>query len=342
MKIKKVALLFMSAFLILLTAGCGTVSTGAVKEKGNYNLKLSITTSESSTWYMGAKLFADEVEEKTDGRIKVKIYPNEQLAAGDPGKGVEMLMKGSTDISFHSPIIYSVFEKRLGVVTAPFLFKTLEEADKAMNGEGGEALKEILKENGIQLLGFGESGFRQVTNNVHPIKEPEDLQNLKIRIPGIKMYTDLWRNLGADPTAMSFSEVFTALQQGTIDGQENPIDVIKSSKLEEVQKYLSMWNYSYDPLIFGINKEKFDSMHPEDQKILLDAGKKATKFQIEKARETEQKQIEELKAAGMELYYPNDEEIEAFRHASESIYQKYEPVWGSELLDKFQQSAEGR
>lgn len=342
MKFKKLVIIFASVFLVVLTGGCSTVSTGAAKEKGNYNLKLSITVGESSTWYMGVKHFADEVEEKTEGRIKVKIYPNEQLAAGDPAKGVEMLMKGSTDISLHSPIIYSVFEKRLGVITAPFLFKNLEEADKAMNGEGGEALEEILVENGIEPLGFGESGFRQVTNNVHPIQSPEDLQNLKVRIPGIKMYSDLWRSLGSDPTAMSFSEVFTALQQGTIDGQENPIDVIKSSKLEEVQKYMSMWNYSYDPLVFGMNKEKFDSMHPDDQEIIKEAGENATKYQIEKARETEQKQIEELQAAGMELYYPTDEEIEAFRSASESIYKKYEPIWGSELLEKFQQSSEGR
>ncbi|MBD1378932.1 DctP family TRAP transporter solute-binding subunit [Bacillus sp. IB182487] len=296
---------------------------------------MSVTVSESSTWYKGAMHFAKEVEEKTNGRIKTKVYANEQLSAGDSAKGVEMLLKGSTDLSYHSPIIYSVFEKRLGVISAPFLFKNLEEADKKMKGEGGEALKKILLENGIEPLGFGESGFRQVTNNVRPIKNPEDIENLKIRIPGIKMFSDLWRELGADPTTMAFSEVFTALQQGTIDGQENPIDVIKSSKLEEVQKYISMWNYSYDPLIFGMNKEKFDSMHPDDQKIIKKAAENANKYQIKLAREQEQRQIEELKAAGMEFVYPTDAEIELFRKASEKIYEEYESIWGSDLLETF-------
>jgi TRAP-type transport system periplasmic protein len=333
---RKLFIYFVSVILIIVLAGCGNVSSGASNEKKDYNLKMSITVSESSTWYKAAAHFAKEVKEKTDGRIKVKVYANEQLSAGAPAKGVEMLLKGSIDLSYHSPIIYSVFDKRLGVVTAPFLFKNLEEADEKMNGEGGEALKEILLENGIEPLGFGESGFRQVTNNVRPIKSPEDIENMKIRIPGIEMYVDLWRELGADPTTMDFSEVFTALQQGTIDGQENPVDVIRSAKLEEVQKYISMWNYSYDPLIFGMNKEKFDSMHPDDQKIIKTAAENANKYQIKLAREKEKKQIEELKAAGMEIYYPTDAEIEAFRKASEKIYEKYESVWGSELLEAFQ------
>ncbi|MED3835277.1 DctP family TRAP transporter solute-binding subunit [Peribacillus frigoritolerans] len=332
---KNILTVFVSVILVGVMVGCQSVGTVASNEKGNHNLKMSITVSESSTWYLGAEHFSKEVAEKTDGRIKIKLYANEQLSAGDPAKGVEMLLKGSTDLSYHSPIIYSVFEKRLGVITAPFLFKNLDEADEKMHGEGGEALKEILSENGIEPLGFGESGFRQVTNNVRPIRNPEDIEDLKVRIPGIKMYMDLWRELDADPTAMAFSEVFTGLQQGTIDGQENPIDVIKSSKLEEVQKYISIWNYSYDPLILGMNKEKFDSIHPDDQKIIKIAAENANKYQIKISREKEKQQMRELKASGMEFVYPTDDEIEVFRKASEKIYDNYESEWGSDLLDTF-------
>ncbi|MDQ0859538.1 DctP family TRAP transporter solute-binding subunit [Bacillus sp. V2I10] len=332
---KKIMYIFVSAIFLVVTAGCSSVITSVPNEKKSYNLKMSVTVNDSSTWYLAAERFAKEVEEKTNGRIKTKVYANEQLSAGDSAKGVEMLLKGSTDFSYHSPIIYSVFEKRLGVVSAPFLFKDLNEVDEKMNGEGGRALNEILVENGIEPLGFGQNGFRQVTNGVRPIQTPEDIENMKIRIPGIKMYSDLWRGLGADPTTMAFSEVFSALQQGTIDGQENPIDVIRSSKLEEVQQYITMWNYSYDPLIFGMNKEKFDSMHVDDQKIIKEAAKHANEFQIELAREKEKEQIEELKAAGMEFVYPTEEELEAFRKASENIYEVYEDVWGKELLDAF-------
>ena len=150
------------------------------------------------------------------------------------------------------------------------------------------------------------------------------------------MYTDLWRELGADPATMTFSEVFTALQQKTIDGQENPIDVISSSKLNEVQPYITMWNYSYDPLVLGMNKKKFDSLHPDDQKVIQEAAKNANAAQIKMAREKEAEQIQALKDAGMEFYEPTAEQMEAFKKASQPIYDAYKDKWGEDLLKAFQ------
>src|SRR5699024_8164572 len=263
------------------------------------------------------------------------VYPNEQLAGGDSGKTVELLSKGKIDLTFNSTIIYSILDERFGVASAPFLFKDLDEVDEVFNGEGGEELKEILRENGVETLGYGQNGFRQITNSVHEIKGPEDVEGLKIRIPGITMYTDLWKALGSDPTTMTFSEVFTALQQNTIDGQENPIDVIYSSKLDEVQDYITMWNYSYDPLALGINKELFDSMSEEDQEMFSELGQEASDYQVELAREEEEEQIEKLEDKGMEFYYPTDEELEEFKEAVQHIYDKYESIWGEDLLDSF-------
>ena len=321
------------------TAGNGQSQSG---ESGSgdgptetYKLKMSVTTSDTSAWSLGAKKFAEEVKGKSNGRILIDVFPNEQLSGGDQGKGVEMLIRGTTDLSYHSTIIYSIIDERFGVVSAPFLFKNHEEADASLAGEGGEAINNLLLEKGVQPLGFGENGFRQVTNSKHAITSPGDIAGLKIRIPGIKMYVDLWKQLGADPTTMAFSEVFTALQQGTIDGQENPVDVIHSSKLNEVQNYISLWNYSYDPLVLGMNKKLFDSMHPEDQKIIQEAAKAANEYQINLTRENEAKQIEELKAAEMEFYTPTEEEMGAFRKAVEPVYEQYESVWGTDLLNAF-------
>lgn len=301
-----------------------------------HNLKLSITVGDSSTWYQAAQKFADEVRQNTDGRINITIYTNEQLSGGDSGKAVEMLMKGSIDLTFNSAIIYSIMDERFGVVTAPFMFKSFDEVDRVMAGEGGEALKKLLREKGVEPLGFGQNGFRQVTNSVRPIKTPDDIKGMKIRIPGIKMFVDLWQGLGADPTKMTFSEVFTSLQQNTIDGQENAIDVIHSSKLNEVQKFMTLWNYSYDPLIVGMNKKLFDSLHPHDQKIVQEAAANASAYQIQLARDKEMKQIEELKSKGMEVYEPSAEELETFKKAVEPIYDRYESVWTKELLEAFQ------
>ncbi len=301
-----------------------------------YNLKMSITVSESSTWFKAAEQFANEVKDKTNGRIKISIYPNEQLSGGDSGKAIELLIKGSTDLTYNSTIIYSILDERFGVVSAPFLFKDLESVDKALAGEGGEAINSILREKGVEPLGFGQNGFRQATNNEHPIKSPDDIKGLKMRIPGIKMYVDLWKILGADPIKMTFSEVFTSLQQGTIDGQENPIDVIHSSKLNEVQKYITMWNYSYDPVILGMNKKLYDSLHPEDQKVIKEAAANANAYQIDLARQQETKQIEFLKENGLEFYYPTDKELEAFKETVQPIYEQYGSKWGKEFLEEFQ------
>ncbi|MFC0560626.1 DctP family TRAP transporter solute-binding subunit [Halalkalibacter alkalisediminis] len=343
---KKVLTMFSMVALSLSLVACGgSNETGGDRsqdagsngdaEKKSYDLNMSVTVGNSSTWFIAAEQLAEDVAAATDGRIQISVFPNEQLSGGDSGAGVEQVMNGTTDMSYHSTIIYSIMDERLGVLSAPFLFADLEDTDVALAGEGGEAIKDIIRENGVETLGFGQNGFRQLTNSKQPVQGPEDLQNLKVRIPGISMYTDLWREFGADPTTMTFSEVFTALQQGTIDGQENPIDVIHSSQLAEVQKYITMWNYSYDPLILGINKDLFDSMSAEDQEILRNAAADANAYQIQMARDKEAEQIAELKEAGMEFYEPTDAELEAFRQAIEPIYEKYENVWGADLLNSF-------
>lgn len=328
-------LLTMFLAISMVLAACGSDAESG--ESKSHDLKMSVTVSESSTWYEAAKMFATNVEEETDGRIKIQIYTNEQLSGGDSSKAVEGLAKGSIDLTFNSTIIYSVLDPRFGVISAPFLFQTNEQVDRALAGEGGEGLTKILAEKGVHALGFGESGFRQITNSKRAIQKPEDLEGLKIRIPGITMYTDLFRELGTDPTTMTFSEVFTSLQQGTIDGQENPIDVISSSKLQEVQKYLTLWNYSYDPIVLGMNKKLYDSLSDEDKELFDRLGKEATEYQIKISREKEAKQIEDLKAKGMDVYTPTAEELVAFQETVQPIYDKYTDVWGADLLKAFQQ-----
>jgi len=329
----------MTSILLVIVAGCSGDDDESSKEASGegeeMDLKMSVTVSESSTWYKAAEKLSEDIEEESDGRITIDVYPNEQLAGGDSGKTVELLSKGKIDLTFNSTIIYSILDERFGVASAPFLFKDLDEVDEVFNGEGGEELKEILRENGVETLGYGQNGFRQITNSVHEIKGPEDVEGLKIRIHGITMYSGLWKALGSDPTTMTFSEVFTALQQNTIDGQENPIDVIYSSKLDEVQDYITMWNYSYDPLALGINKELFDSMSEEDQEMFRELGQEASDYQVELAREEEEEQIEKLEDKGMEFYYPTDEELEEFKEAVQPIYDKYESIWGEDLLDSF-------
>lgn len=325
----------MSAALVLGACSSDTGSEANADEAKEYDLKMSVTVSDSSTWYEAAEKLRDDLAEESDGRINIELYANEQLSGGDSGKAVEGLAKGSIDLTFNSTIIYSILDDRFGVASAPFLFADTDEVDPVFAGEGGDMLKEILAEKGVHALGYGQNGFRQITNSVQEVKAPEDLKGMKIRIPGITMYTDLYRELGTDPQTMTFSEVFTALQQGTIDGQENPIDVIYSSKLAEVQDYITMWNYSYDPLVLGMNKKLYDSMSDADKELIDRLGKEAAEYQVEIAREKEASQIEELEAAGMQFYYPTEEELALFEEAVQPVYEKYEDIWGADLLKAF-------
>ncbi|PJK17087.1 C4-dicarboxylate ABC transporter substrate-binding protein [Chryseomicrobium excrementi] len=326
----------LSAVLLLGACGSEGASNEANADGKEYDLKMSVTVSDSSTWYEAAQKLKEDLAEESDGRINLEIFANEQLSGGDSGKAVEGLSKGTIDLTFNSTIIYSILDERFGVASAPFLFSNLEEVDGVFNGEGGEKLKEVLAEKGVHALGYGQNGFRQLTNSVREVKSPDDIEGLKLRIPGIQMYTDLYRELGTDPVTMTFSEVFTALQQGTIDGQENPIDVIYSSKLNEVQDYITMWNYSYDPLVLGMNKELYESMSDEDKELFDRLGKEAAEYQVELAREKEAGQIEELKAAGMQFYEPTEEELAAFKEQVQPLYDKYTDIWGADLLEAFQ------
>lgn len=340
---RKVLSLILVAIMVLSIGltGCAPKTEQPAPDQGGkpsgekVTLKFSTTTADTSTWTLGAKKFGELIAEKTDGRIEVKVYPNDQLSGGNQSKGIEMLMSGSTDITFHSNIIYSVMDERFGVISLPFLINDTATADKVLNGAGGEAINKILLEKNIVGLGFGENGFRQLTNSKKAIESPADMSGLKIRIPGIKMFISLYKALGADPITMNFGEVFTALQQGTIDGQENPTDVISSSKINEVQEYMTVWDYSYDSIIFGMNKAKFESFSAEDQKLIKEAAAEACEYQRQINREKAETQTQEFIDGGMKVNKLTDEQKATFKEAVQSVYTEYEPIMGKELIDAF-------
>lgn len=323
--------LALSAGLVLSACGGGD----SASDGETYQWDFTVTTGNTSTWHEAAEIFADQVDEESDGRITVNIFTNEQLSGGDPAAGVEQLMNGEKHLSFNSTIIYAGIDPKYGAVSAPFLYDDLDQARGVLEDTGIDAYTELSAGHGVHVLGMGESGFRQVTNSVRPIQTPEDMSAIKIRIPGIGLFTDIYQTLGANPTTMNFAEVFTSLQQGTIDGQENPIDVIYSSGLDEVQDHLTIWNYSYDPLILGINKDLYDSLSDEDKQIVDDAAEAAVEHQISSNREKEEGQLDELRDS-MEVVELTPEQTDAFREAVTPLYDEYQDVWGEDMVTALQ------
>ena len=322
---------------VLAAAGCGS-KQGSGDGKA-IQLKMNVTTSESSVWHVAAKTFKKEIEEKTKGKYKVMIFGNEQLASGGLTKGIEMLFNGATDVDIHSSMIVSNVVPKVSIVSMPWLFpngyKSVDEYVLKPGSPGDKLIKKEMESKGVHCLGLGENGFRQITNNVRPITKPEDLQGLKIRVPPITILMDVFSTLGADPTQMPFSECFTALQQGAVDGQENPYDTMRSAKLQEVQKYMTTWNYSYDPIVLSVSGKVWKKLSPEEKKIFEEAGQKACAEQVAASRKLDATIVDEFKKAGVKVDELSPESVAQMKKAMGPVYAKYKDKFGEDTFKSF-------
>ncbi|WP_243029024.1 DctP family TRAP transporter solute-binding subunit [Thermus albus] len=252
--------------------------------KGEY--KLSVVVAPNTAWGMGAQKFADLVREKTGGRVNIKIYFSGQLFAGQQTNEFQLLRTGVADFAIGSTINWSPQVKELNLFNLPFFFPSYKELDAVEEGQAGKAIFQRLRQLGAEPLAWGENGYRQLTNSKRPVRSPEDLQGLKIRVVGAPIFIDTFRALGANPTSMSWAEVLTALQQGVIEGQENPIvGVIIPYKLWELgQRYLTVWNYVIDPLIFAASAQTWRTFPSDVQKAIQEAALEAARYQKALAR----------------------------------------------------------
>lgn len=318
--------------IALLSALCLALPAAAADKP--IELKLSTAVPATSHWHIGAEAFVKMVEERTGGRYKIRIFSNDELSGGNQVVGIQMLQQGVIDLHMHDALLWSNFNAKLAIPAFPFLLASFAEVDAVMEGKGGEALRDLVSKSGAVCLGIGESGHRQIVNKKHPIEKPEDLKGLKLRVPGIAMYVDLFKVLGADPIAMNQSEVYTSLQQGAIDGSENTLDLLITQNTLEVVKYITLWNYSYDPVIFTASDKLWSTLSDEDKEIFLAAGKEAMAIQKAAKRDLDVQFIEKVKRDyGLEVTELTDEQIKAFKDAAAPIYEQYREAIGTELFE---------
>ena len=338
MKMKKVlALVLAVVMLVPLLVGCGGSNNGNNGgETKPIELRFANTQAETGNWAVASETFKKEVEEKTNGRYIISVYYSDQLSGGDLVKGWEQVMSGEVDLDFRSIMNATSFEPRLLVMTMPWLFTSYDDVDRIIfNGEGGKAMAELLEAKGAHVLAFGENGFRQLTNNKRPVHTPEDMKNLKIRIPPNNLYISLFKKLGADPVNMSFSEVYTALQQNTVDGEENPWGTIKSANIQEVQKYCTVWNYSYDATALSISTKLWNTLSDEDKAIFEAAAKKACQAEIDASRANDANIRAEFEAGGMQINDLTEDEIKAFQEICKPLYDEFREQIGDDLYQAF-------
>jgi len=316
----KTGLYILLAGLALTLCVCSPASVSDIPAR---NWKMSVVTNEDSSWAKGAHLFADLVKQRSGGRMQITVYPNAELAGGNQVKELAMLQDGSIDFTYHSNLLYTNLDQSFAAISMPWLFKDYSQVDAALSGSTGSLLLKAAEDQGIAGLAYGENGFRQLTNSKLDVRVPDDLHGLRIRIPDVELYNSIYKELGAIPVTMNFSEVIGALQQGQIDGQENPIDVIVSSKLYDVQKHITVWNYSYDALILGMNQDEYNSLPATAQAIIKQAASDASKEQIRLSRDAARTQLSLLREKGMTVTELTPDQVTAFRGHTDPVYKEW-------------------
>jgi tripartite ATP-independent transporter DctP family solute receptor len=306
------------AALILCSAGIASAAT---------TLKLNHSVLPTHGYHLGAVRFAELVKERTKGEVIIDVLHSAQLGA--ERESVEALQLGTLDLTICSTAPVVGFTKSFMVFDLPFIFSNRDEAYKVLDGPIGQKSLAEIEKNSIIGLAFFENGFRHVTNSKQPIIKPEDLKGMKIRTMENKIHMASFRTLGANPTPMAFGEVFTALQQKTVDGQENPMPLIFDMKYYEAQKYLSMTGHFYAAAPLLMSKASFSKLTKEQQQIVRDAAKEATGYQRSLMKEQEDKAREGLIANGMEF---TEVDKKIWRDAMEPVYKQFEKEIGPDLI----------
>jgi tripartite ATP-independent transporter DctP family solute receptor len=269
----------------------------------------------------GAKKFADLVEQKSGGKIKVRLFPSGQL--GGDLQTVSSLQGGTLDVTVLNAGLLSSQVKEFGLFDLPFLFDSGKQADAVVDGPFGQKLAESLAPKNLVGLGYWDLGFRNLTNSRRPVAKLEDIQGLKIRVLQSPLYIDLFNTLGANAVPLPFPELYTALEQKTVDGQENPATVIQTSKFAEVQKHLTFTRHIYNPQIVIFSKRVWDRYDPEERKLIEDAAAEAKVYQRQVSRDAEAKAVEQLKAWGMQLTELSPDEIARLRDKVKPVTEKF-------------------
>jgi tripartite ATP-independent transporter DctP family solute receptor len=327
-------------------AAIGATSTAhAADYKSEY--KLSIVVGTAFPWGQGADIWANLVRERTKGRINIKLYPGTSLVQGDQTREFTAIRQGLIDMAVGSTINWSPQVKQLNLFSLPFLMPDYAAIDALINGKVGQQLFKDIEKAGVVPLAWGENGYRQLSNSKREIKSPEDMKGMKLRVVGSPLYIDTFTALGANPTQMSWADAQPALATGAVDGQENPLSIYAGAKLYDVaQKYLTLWNYVADPLVFVVNKQVWQSWSEEDRKIVRQAALDAAKQEIAIARKgvtpEDPALLKQIEGHGVTVTSLTPEQHAAFVKATTPVFEKWKKTIGADLVSQAQKDIENR
>lgn len=317
-----------------LTALAAAAALSAAFTVSAREYSVSTVLSDAFPWGQAAQKWADLVNERSKGEITLRVYPNAQLVAGDQTKEFSAMRSGLIDMAVGSTINWSPQVPELNLFSLPFLMNDSRDLDAITQGDTGQMAFAAIEKRGIVPLAWAENGFREISNSARPVATPADLSGLKIRVVGSPLFQDTFSALGANPTQMSWADAKPALTTGAVDGQENPISVFDVARVDQVgQKYLTLWHYMADPLIFAVNQRIWKQLPEADRELLRQAAIDAGKWEIELSRSGEAQRLADIRARGVEVVELTAEQHQAFVEATRSVHEKWTPKIGTELVD---------
>ncbi|HMA31610.1 MAG TPA: TRAP transporter substrate-binding protein [Casimicrobiaceae bacterium] len=320
----------MRRFGFLFAAALACAALPAVPSAAQTALKMNIPLARDSSYGVAVDTFAREVEKRTNGRYRIQNFY--AAALGSERDSIEALQLGTLDLTMTSTGPVPNFVPEVAIFDIPFLFRDYAQARAVLDGPIGREMLAKFEPKGIEALAWGENGFRNMTNNRHPIRTPEDLKGLKMRTMENPIHIEAYRALGILPTPMAFTEVFTALQQGTVDGEENPLSVIMSAKLYQVQKYLTLTGHVYSPALILMSKAKWDRLSAADRQAFHEAAIEAVKANRARIDDDEKNAVAELRAKGMQVVEHVDKS--AFQAALAPTFADFGRKFGQANIDR--------
>lgn len=326
-KMNRILLIVMAVVMVFSLAACGEKAP-AEKTPANETpsasteptvIKLGMTINEQDSFYLCASKFSELVKERTNGAYDIQLFPNSAL--GDERTMLESMQMGTLDAGIITSGPFVNFVPEFGVLDMPFLFPNNEAAYKVLDGEVGKEILGKLESSQLKGLAYAERGFRNLTNSVRPVKTADDIKDLKIRVMENEVYIAAFNSMGVNAVPMAWTEALTALQQGTIQGQENPVNVIHAYKMWDSQKYVTMTRHAYAAAVITFSLDKFNDLPEDVQKVFLESAQEAAEYERAWVAENEATQIETLKSNGMEVI--EDPDLESFKAAVQPVYDKY-------------------
>ena len=319
---------------VLALAGCGAPESEPENTEKSFTYSLGSVAAETSNQIEAAKMFADKVKEYTDGTVTINVFPAGQI--GSDESMAEDLSRGNLEFSFLNQGSCAGFDQMLDIHYLPYIARNYEEADQLFYGDGiiPTTLKDTLKNHGITVLGWYENEYRGLSNSVKEVKTAADLKNMKLRVPGSAAIKGFFEDAGAQPVIIAMPELYTALQQGTVDGQDNGVLITHDNKLDEKNKYYTYTKHVYAMSAIAVSDVAWDKFSESQQEAITKAAGEAQEWQIKTNRDQIAGYIETMKSEGVQFYELTESDLATFIDIADITWEKMKTVYGEDIINK--------